>query len=43
MSKRKTRVTLAVLVIAAICYAVAEISQTDLQKAITARLQGRKR
>jgi len=43
MSKRKTRVTVAVLVIAAICYAVAELSQTDFEKAITARLRGKRR
>jgi hypothetical protein len=42
MSKR-ARVAVAVVVIAAICYAVAELTQTDLEKAINARFRRSRR
>lgn len=43
MSKGRTRLAVAVVVIAAICYAVAELTQTDVEKAITARIRRSKR
>ena len=39
MSNRRTRLIVAALAIAAICYAVAELSQTDFEKALTARIR----
>ena len=39
MFSRRARVALAVVVIAAICYAVAELSQADLEKAIMERIR----
>ena len=39
MLSRRARVALAVVVIAAICYVVAELSQADLEKAIMERIR----
>ena len=39
MANSRTRVIVGALVIAAICYAVAELSQTDFERALTARIR----
>jgi hypothetical protein len=39
MSKKRVRVAVAVVVIAAICYVVAELTQVDLEKAIIERFR----
>jgi hypothetical protein len=43
MSSRRARVVVALVAIAAICYAVAELSQVDLERAIAARMRRSRR
>jgi len=43
MSSKRARLALAVVVIGAVCYAVAEITQADFQKAVVARIRRSRR